>query len=54
MDWVRVIGVAGSLAIAGIFAWRGESSLSLAIVTAVLGYIFGRGEGQAILRLRGR
>jgi len=51
MESVEIVGVAGSMMVAGLLAWRGEYTSAVGVVTMVLGYVFARNT-VAIMRLR--
>jgi hypothetical protein len=51
MESVEIVGVAGSMMVAGLLAWRGEYSSAVGVVTMVLGYVFAR-NSVAIMKFR--
>lgn len=51
MESAEIVGVAGSMMIAGIMAWRGEYTASVGIITMTLGYVFAR-NATGIMKLR--
>ena len=51
MESTEIIGVAGSMAIAGMLAWKGEYTAAVGVVTMVLGYVFARNT-TAIAKLK--